>query len=205
MITEYVLGEGITWNADPAIFAKLIGGGVMRGEVDVEDKQSANEPHSQKDIDDEQDIHDKKANLGAFVQPDKRNDNWDETEKGHEEETADEGVEPFIISVAYAGADPRAVVVESFHADVALVAMGGAGWSVDVASWAEFYFQIVGFYWQAVYFCCIAHHSILVFLVDGNPSEFFVLVRGKNFGDHAGVGEPQYQQKDLDHDVKDDY
>ena len=47
----------------------------MRGEVDVEDKQSANEPHSQKDIDDEQDIHDKKANLGAFVQPDKRNDN----------------------------------------------------------------------------------------------------------------------------------
>ena len=47
----------------------------MRGEVDVKDKQGANKPHGQKDIDDEQNIHDKKANLGTFVQPGQRNDN----------------------------------------------------------------------------------------------------------------------------------
>ena len=47
----------------------------MRGEIYVKDKQGANKPHSKKDIDDKQNIHDKKANLGTFIQPGKCNDN----------------------------------------------------------------------------------------------------------------------------------
>jgi len=58
-------------------------------------------------------------------------------------------------------------MIESLHAGVAVVAVGGAWWSVDVATITEFDSKIVGFYWYAVYFLDVPHLSILVPIIKG--------------------------------------
>lgn len=67
-------------------------------------------------------------------------------------------------------------MVEPFHADVAFVAVGSAGWAVEETSSAEFYAKVVSFDGHAVDLRYVAHHAVLVSLVQRNPSEGFVLV-----------------------------
>lgn len=67
-------------------------------------------------------------------------------------------------------------MVESLHADVALVAVRGSRGSVNETGTAEFDLKVVSFDGHAEDPAKISHLSVLVLLIKGNFTGLFVLV-----------------------------
>ena len=59
-------------------------------------------------------------------------------------------------------------MIVALDADVALVAMRGSRWTVDVACCAEFYTEVVGFCCDSVEFQCVVHFLFTVISANRN-------------------------------------
>jgi hypothetical protein len=70
----------------------------------------------------------------------------DEDQKAEKKHCYDEAKEITIISLAHAGANPGAVMIESLNANIAIIAMRGARRAIDVACITEFDLKAVSFY-----------------------------------------------------------
>lgn len=96
------------------------------------------------------------------------------------------------------------MVVESLYASVAVIAMGGTGWTEDVTTVAEFDFEVVSFYGHCVDTLDVTHQSGCVVLTERNFVAVYVLVGHEHFRYHAWVSECQNNQDDFNEHVEQD-
>ena len=157
----------------------------------MEGKQHPCKRHRRQHVDKQQDIHHQKTSLLARIQLNEGDNDLDEGQKAEGEQGSHKGEEKFVITFTNTGANPRAMVVETLHTGVTIVAMRGAWRAVDEASVAEFHFEVVGFNRGHVYLVGVPHHPILIFFVKGDLPHLPVLITRQNLRHHSGISEPQ--------------
>lgn len=95
-------------------------------------------------------------------------------------------------------------MIKTLNATIAVVAMTGAWWSVDVASVAELHAQVVCPNRHSIDFLQVTHYAILILPVQWNSAQFFILVPRENLWDHPGVSKAQNEQRALHSNIEDD-
>lgn len=164
--------------------------------------QDSSKAHRSKNIEKKNDINDQIANFGGQFEPSERDDDLNEHEKGKEEDRENESEEVAVVPLTDAGTDPGTVVIESLHADIAVIAVRGPRRPEDVTGIAKFDLQIVGLYGHCVDLLKVSHHAVLILAVQRHFLQVFVLVARENLGNHPRVGEAQHYQNHLHRDVQ---
>ena len=106
----------------------------------MEDEEREDEQDGQHDHNGQEDAHRQRGHLLFGGDVGEQQDDLDEIEQEHQSQAEHEKVEVFIVTLAYAVADPGAVVVEPLNAHVAVVAVGRPRRPEDVTGRAKLHF-----------------------------------------------------------------
>lgn len=169
----------------------------------MKSQQDAYKCQGNEDVDAEYDANHHKANFIRHFQSCQSNNDLYEDQQAQKEERTHEPEEILIVPLANTSSNPGTVVVEPLHADIAIVAVRSSGRPVDIASIAELNAKIMRFDGQGVYLLHVSHHTVLVFVIQGNLPQLLIFITGKNFRNHARVSEAQNDEGGLHHDVED--